>query len=483
MGPSTTTLATFNSLSNVVASCVVSASSCNELFRAATPPGGKAPANVLQALANIVRNPSFTGAQDPIFALSGLRPVYLPALTQAPTNWLLFLKITGGFYSKQDTSNLMNGPGNFAIDEFGNVWLNENYEPQPIDHFACAGHRLMKFYPWGVSAPWSPYFGGGLSGAGWGITIDPKGDIWVGNFGFQDPECLSLPLAAKNNSVSKFRPDGTAISGPDGITQGNLSWPMGTVSDPQGNIWIANCGNDSVTKYPVGDPTRAINIPLGAVPPAGNPAIKPFAIAIDAKGNVWVTNDRGSSVSVLSPAGSLIETIPGTFVGKPVFSHPIGSAFDSKGNLWVANSDWLDAPCPTKDSLGKGTSSSVTMLQAADRKPSLGSPYAGGGIALLWGIAVDGDDTVWGFNFGAAPPPGPSNRHTHLDHPPLRRRYEEVSGGTRDRRPDIAHNGLPGPMPLRESRAARSIPRATSGSRATGRSRSIPSSTRVRIRS
>src|SRR5207249_10893516 len=112
--------------------------------------------NMLQALANIVRNPSYTGTQDPIFLLSGLRPIYLPALTQAPTNWLLFLKITGGFYSAQDTSNLMSGPGNFAIDEFGNVWLNENYEPQPPNHFACAGRRLMKFYPWGVSAPWSP---------------------------------------------------------------------------------------------------------------------------------------------------------------------------------------------------------------------------------------------------------------------------------------------------------------------------------------
>jgi sugar lactone lactonase YvrE len=181
---------------------------------------------------------------------------------------------------------------------------------------------------------------------------------------------------------------------------------MGTVSDPQGNIWIANCGNDSITKYPLGDPTRAINIPLGAVPPPGNPAIKPFAIAIDGKGNVLVTNNRGSSVSVLSPAGALIETIPGTYQGRTVFSHPIGSALDSKGNLWVANSDWLDAPCPTDNSLGTADNSSVTMLQAADRKPSPGSPYTGGGIKLLWGIAVDGDDMVWAFNFAAAPPPG-----------------------------------------------------------------------------
>jgi hypothetical protein len=33
---------------------------------------------------------------DPVFQLSLLNPIYQPALTHRPTNWLLFLKITGG---------------------------------------------------------------------------------------------------------------------------------------------------------------------------------------------------------------------------------------------------------------------------------------------------------------------------------------------------------------------------------------------------
>ncbi len=93
--------------------------------------------------------------------------MYQPALAQRPTSWLLFLKITGGFYSAQDRSNLMNGPGNWAIDEQGFAWVNDNYEPQAPPDTACAGRRLMKFYPWGEALPESPYFGGGLSsGAG-----------------------------------------------------------------------------------------------------------------------------------------------------------------------------------------------------------------------------------------------------------------------------------------------------------------------------
>ena len=76
--------------------------------------------------------------------LSKLAPIYQPALTQRPTNWLLFLKITGGFYKDQSSTNLMDGPGNFAIDEFGFVWINDNYDPRPSGEFACAGRRLIR---------------------------------------------------------------------------------------------------------------------------------------------------------------------------------------------------------------------------------------------------------------------------------------------------------------------------------------------------
>ena len=414
----TSTLATFNSLSNAVASCVAQAVNCTRLFQAATPPGGATPTNVLQAIANIVKNPSYpANAQDPVFLLSQQRPIYQPALTQQPTNWLLFLKVTGGFYSAQDFGNLMSGPGNFAIDELGFVWLNENYDPAPPTHFACAGRRLIKFYPWGEPVPGTPYIGGGLEGAGWGITLDPDGNVWVGNFGFQDPACLTLPVAAKNDSVSLFQPDGVPITGPGGFTQGNISWPMGTVSDHQGNISIANCGNDSITRFPDGDPTLAINIPLGPTPEEGNPQIKPFSEVIDGEGNLWITGNRSNSVYVVSPDGVLIDTIPGTYNGTAVFSHPIGNTIDSQGNVWVANSDWLDAPCPTKDVLGHGDNPSVTMIQAKDRKPHPGSPFTGGGITLPWGVAVDGDDTVWVLNFGAKPPHKPSDPPTFEDVP------------------------------------------------------------------
>ena len=409
-GSDTSTYATFNSLANVVAACVAGATKCAELFAAATPPGQAAPTNVLQAMANIVKYPAYPGwpidADDPVFLLSEADQLYGPALTHRPTSWLLFLKITGGFYSDQANSNLMDGPGTFAIDEKGFVWVNDNYEPQPPGHFACAGLRLLEFDPSGKPVPGTPFFGGGLSGAGWGLALDPQGNVWVGNFGFQDPPCAYLPQAAPSNSVSKFYPNGKAISPSTGYTEGNISWPMGTVSDRAGNIWIANCGNDTMTKYPGGNYNNAINIPLPlpSPPMPGNPQLKPFGIAIDLQGNIWVTGNRSSTVWLLSPQDTLLKILPGTYNGATVFSHPVGNAADSQGNIWVANSDWLDAPCPTRNMLGTAANPSITLIQASTQEPYVGSPFSGGGITLPWGVAVDGDDTVWVFNLGSYPP-------------------------------------------------------------------------------
>jgi hypothetical protein len=94
-------------------------------------------------------------------------------LDEAPASWILFIKFTGGFYSDYAFTNLMNGPGQVAIDERGYFWINDNYvpvNPRPDafdladilsnspavlpNHIARAGKRLLKFYPSG-----EPYAG------------------------------------------------------------------------------------------------------------------------------------------------------------------------------------------------------------------------------------------------------------------------------------------------------------------------------------
>lgn len=393
-GEETEARATFYSLANIVAGCVAAEASCQALRDATTPPDGPRPPTVLHALANIAKYPWLNVAT--LFDLSFQREVYGPALAedQEPDAWTLFLKFTGSFSSVQDANNLMNGPGNFAIDRKGFLWVSNNYIPEPPDELACAGDRLLKFYPWGESFPGSPYFGGGISGSGWGMFITPNRRVWVSNFGFAGTGCPEPPA----NSISEFRPDGTPISPDTGFTAGPISWPQGAVADRAGNVWIASCESDSLTYYPKGRPRQAFN---RAFP--GDGPVKPFGIAIDHQGNAWVIGSFNSTLAVYGPAGDLLELIPTVDArGVTQLRRPMGIASDSRGNIWVANSDWMDVPCPrAPPDLGPGTSPSIALYHRdPDRQPDADSPFSGGGLTLPWGIAVDGNDTVWVANFG-----------------------------------------------------------------------------------
>ena len=412
-GSDTSTLQTFNSLSNVVSACVVSAVNCQQLFTATSPAGESPSHNVLQALANATRYPSYPyyplDSADPLFMLSLAAPVYFPALPHRPTSWLLFIKFTGGRYSAQDRFNLMNGPGNIAIDRRGNAWINDNYVPKATEETACAGQRLLKFLPWGETFPGSPYFGGGLSGAGFGITLDPKGNVWVGNFGFEAPDCAdgtvppdpSNKIPATHNSVSLFLKSGRPVSPEQGFTRGNIWWPQATVSDRDGNIWIANCGNDTVTRIPKGNPLLAQNIPLpGSDPdqqPTESPLLKPFAIAIDRQGRAWITGNKSEKIYRIDTSGTAMEVD----IGSAQLSWPMGISSDSKGNMWISNSDSVNVPCVDPLDPQDGANPSVVFLPADGGDPI--QKFNQGGLSVPWGNAVDGDDTVWVFNFGHTP--------------------------------------------------------------------------------
>jgi hypothetical protein len=386
-GDQTETLGSFNSLANMVAACAAAPKACTTLFDLARPPRGPTPTDTLQAIVDIARHPGTNPATvQSLFAFSQLPPApYQPArpASAPPAAWTLALRFVGDGVS-------MDGPGNLAIDEAGSLWVTNNYTfSSDPDAVVCGGKILLRFTPTGQYVDGSPYQGGGLDGAGYGITLDPKGNVWVGNFGFASPSCPMPPL---HDSVSKFGPDGTpAPGGP--YTQGGISWPQGTVSDPQGNMWIANCHNGIVTQYPDGDPAKARQFVADPICGTRGQCARPFDIAFNHRGWAFVTLNERSSVAVLRPDGRPVRPpIEG------VFDRPLGIAADSRGNMWVANSGSLRLACPIS-AVGDidTTNGSITMIQR-DGQATAG-PFRGGGLTMAWGIAVDGDDNVWVSNF------------------------------------------------------------------------------------
>ncbi|MCD9622915.1 NHL repeat-containing protein [Rhabdothermincola salaria] len=376
-GDETSTLSTVNSLANMVVACGDSAAACGALRRAATSPEGLVPADTHQALVNVARDPWSSATELFVVATRGSVPRQ-PARVAAPEAWTVALRFAGD-------GRTMNGPGNVAVDHEGNLYVGNSYEysPDPTEP-VCAGEALLKFSPDGRHVPSSPFTGGGLNGPGHGVTIDPFGDVWVGNYGAAAPGCTQGDQPS-HDSVSRFTLEGTAVSPPRGYTQGSVDWPQGTGADDRGSIWIANCGSDSVTLYSMGDPTRPRTLTdLGVS--------QPFDVAFDDEGNAFITGVGSSSVAVLDPDG---RPRPGSPLTGDVFNRPMGIAADQAGNQWVANSGFVEPPCPGRAGTD-GTKGSVALI-SAEGEPV--AAFEGGGLTIPWGIAVDGDDNVWISNF------------------------------------------------------------------------------------
>ncbi len=378
-GASTSTLREFNSLANMLPRCVRNRRHCSRLFRLAKPPRGRTPRGTLEAIADIARNPWHKVAE--LFAVANTHPSpYRPALgpTETPDAWTVALRFNGN-------GSTMNGPGNFAIDAHGNIWVNNNYvySPDPLQS-VCGSDLLFKFNPRGRYVQGSPFTGGGLSGAGYGITLDPHGRVWVGNFGFTSPGC---PFTPTRNSVSLFNSHGRALSPSQGFTQGAISAPQATLSDRKGTIWVANCGDGSVTRIPRGNPAAAQNI-------GGLGLVEPFDVAFNRKGQAFVTGMVSSTVAMLGKDGTPTAISPISGAG---LKHPMGIKPDSRGNIWVANSGVVDLPCPfMPPAPGPPLDGSVTLL-GPNGAPK--GQFRGGGMTIPWGIAVDGNDNVWVANF------------------------------------------------------------------------------------
>ena len=393
-GSEATTLNKFNEMANLLVTCATDVSVCDDLLGYALPISGGAPSDTFRAIVNMARNPWQNNAE--IYDLVTV-DVYEPGLDVAPAGWTLSLKFKGN-------PRQFAGPGNIAIDADGQVWVGNNYVHEAGFIFPdCAGDELFRLDP--TTGDTTTFKGGGVDGVGFGITIDPDGDIWTGNFGFKGTTCPRNPFS---DSVSQFAPDGTPISpdtewNPDlsdvlvggGWTQGDISWPQGTVSNRDGDIWIANCGSSlhsdtgSVTVYRGGDPAGWFIIDDERLD-------KPFDIAFNTRGTAWVTSTNSDQVFAFHPDGRAIKESPWDL---PAGSRPMGVASDSRGNVWVSVSGRIELPCPEeRNDVDSSETPGVAMFNERGELSPAGG-FTGGGLTIPWGIAVDGADTVWVANF------------------------------------------------------------------------------------
>jgi hypothetical protein len=363
-----------NTLANILASCVNTSgpgagTPCDTLFTLATPSGGAAPNNTIDAALDIALNPVNNAAG--IFAVAPALGPFQPTLSVAPNDWTVAVNFSIG---NRSTSGI-------AFDAAGDLWV-------------VSPDALYELSPQG--APLGSY----ASMAGNGVAIDATGNIWVttGNSLLEMPPTLAAPTTYSAPNLGGTPNDGLALDGLGNawytcasctaVYKVNAAgtyvgaYPVtGVVHstnvsvDTSENIWLGNYDYANVNELLSGGSTPAQR-PCGACGNAG-------FVANDGSGNAWIV---GYDLTRLTPGGSY------TNYESPAggLRNPSAVAIDGAGNAWVTNT--IGVSSLTAGSLSEFTNAGVAV------SPALG--YVSDSLATPLSIAVDGSGNVWLRNTG-----------------------------------------------------------------------------------
>jgi streptogramin lyase len=170
-------------------------------------------------------------------------------------------------------------PGAIAVDANHNGWI--------ADQSGTTIVRLSQDGTQAVSAT--------CCSAPSGIALDQSGNAWVTNF--------------YGNSVSEVSSSASVLS--SGYTGGGLDRPQGIAIDGAGNVWVANFLGNGVTQL-AGAETQAVSSGSLLCPPAGWAHDAPFSdmygVAVDASGNVWVSNFGTNTITQLVGLAAPVKT-------------------------------------------------------------------------------------------------------------------------------------------------------------------------------
>jgi hypothetical protein len=406
----TPTMANFATLADILAGCTtqVSADACSKLFAASTPPRGSAPTDTLTAAQSIARNSWYQ--PERLFALldqfypvpqgKNLRAVpFMPYLKLAPSAWVLPLKFDGGGYR---------AGGKAMFDSEGNLWVGDNFTVGWQGQDSLWEGHATKFAPNG--RPLSPmttgFTGGGMEGGTFGAAVDAKDNAWLTNYG--------------SKSITVFDKNGNPLTPPEGVTfDGKLGLMQGVVVTPSADVWVLGIEKSQLVHFPKGDLTKGRIVCEGDKEEPCKSFRAPFHLGIDQQDRIWVSNSGIDHVTRFPAAD------PSKAENFKVGFNSSGLAIDSRGNVWVTDRFGsgllgmahlidmgvrlrLEGVAAASDYLTKTMSEqkggrfggSVTLLRP-DGTPFPGSPFTGSALPGPWAAAVDGNDNVWISNFAA----------------------------------------------------------------------------------
>ena len=348
-----------DTIANILAACVESSGPSSSACIALLTNTGSS-TFTLAAAHVMATNPVANVAA--LFAIQSGSPPFTPDLTEtAPDGWEIALNFAPSGANFDGTNFL-------AIDAGGNVWV-PNISGNTVTELTSSGGLAGNFTPSGAS----------FNGPD-GVAIDAAGNAWVTNYGFGVDEegGTSVTELLAGCTTSSCTADNFSNANTSGA---NFADPIQVAIDAAGNAWVTNQAGNSVTELLAGctaSSCTADNFNNSNTEGAGFDL--PQFEAIDAAGNVWVTNALGNSVTELTSSGGLAGHFDPDGAN---FDFPGGVAIDAADNVWVANVDG--------DSVTELTSSGGLAGNFDPSGANFGEPI---------GVAIDAAGNVWVTNIG-----------------------------------------------------------------------------------
>jgi alpha-tubulin suppressor-like RCC1 family protein/sugar lactone lactonase YvrE len=204
------------------------------------------------------------------------------------------------------------GPYGIAINQSGDLWITDS-----------AQDRILELSPEGkcLREVGSEGYGNGQFEYPTGIAVAPNGDVWVTDTGNERVQ----ELAETGEYIRQF---GTLGSGP-----GQFVAPIGIAVDSAGNVWVAGFAAGGVQELTEnGEYIRQVSTGF------------PDAVTVDQHNDVFISQldyvhggQYDQSVSELNENGAFLARFGSLGSGEGQFIRPFGLAVDSAGNLWVAD--------------------------------------------------------------------------------------------------------------------------------------------------
>jgi uncharacterized protein (TIGR03437 family) len=236
---------------------------------------------------------------------------------------------------------------NIATDVAGNVYFPTANSVVELDQNGIVT-RIAGTSHQGYSGDGGPAVGAQLSQPS-GVTVDSAGNLFI-------VDGVRVRRVAPTGTIATVAGNGTQGYSGDGgpAVSAQFGYPQAIAADGEGNLFIADLGNNSVRKVSSkGIITTVAGNGIGGFSGDGGPATKaqlstPSGLAVDDAGNLYIADYGNLRVRKVSTSG-IITTVAGN--GEAGFEGDSGSAtdanllgpqgisLDSAGSLYIADCD------------------------------------------------------------------------------------------------------------------------------------------------